>query len=630
MNKRIALLATIFLVLPYIVYSIANFTLQETEKLSLQTNAADPDADSLITKYEAPLDDNGEWQTQYGDAGEYKTTITVTDGVTSVSKDVLITVTKKEASPLIESYSPEQDALSIKESESIKFIVMATDLNKDELSYEWRLDGEKSGDGEEFDYDTTYGDAGSHKISVSVSDGTTEAIRKWDVDVEDVDVEGLLDGIADITVNENDAVKLELPDFKKYGLAYSISDPVGNKNEWITGYSDAGTYKITVHAEGKGFSEDKNVKVVVNDVDRPLAFNEIGNRIVNENDELKIILDADDPDGDEVTYSADNMPDGAALNGSVFTWKPSYDSVKREGFLDRMLNQFGILSKSYYVQFTASSKDKKIIHNVIITVNDVNRPPELEDIEPIAINEGDDLKIAPRAYDLDGDNVKLSYSGFMDTDSYKSNFGDAGDYSVKVTASDGSLETSKFADVRIEQVNRPPVFGAINDIKAKEGDSIAILLNANDPDGDEITYSIDNPPDGSSLEGNAFLWTPDFSAAAKGEAVKIDLVFVANDGESETRQIAKSEITDNNRPPNIINASKTVVARVNKPVLMFVKAIDEDEDDLSYTWNFGFLQKYKATSLHQRIFTTRGSKVVKVIVSDGIDEIEQTINVNVI
>ena len=63
---------------------------------------------------------------------------------------------------------------------------------------------------------------------------------------------------------------------------------------------------------------------------------------------------------------------------------------------------------------------------------------------------------------------------------------------------------------------------------------------------------------------------------------------------------------------------------------MFVKAADDDGDELAYTWNFGILEKYKATSNHQRIFTSKGLKIVKVTVSDGIDEAEQTINVNVV
>src|SRR3989338_1836560 len=469
MNKRVALLVTIFLVLPSIVFSITIFTVQETEKVSLQANVTDPDFDNLMTTYTSPLNESGEWQTNYGDAGEYTATVTVSDGAISVSKDMLIVVEKKEESPKIDSFTPKQDVLDIKEAESIDFKVSASDLNKDELSYEWFLDDKKVKDSQEYTYDTTYNDDGSHEIRVEISDGTATISNEWTVNVENVDVEELLNGIGDVTANENEVVKLRLPNFEKYGLSYSISEPLGSKNEWKTGYDDAGTYKIKVHAEGKGFNDDKTVKVVVNDVDRTLIFDSIGNKVLNENEELVITLNANDPDGDEITYSANNMPNGAEFEGNVFTWKTSYDTVKKGGFVDRVIDKFRILSKSFYIQFSASSKDKKLVQNVIITVKDADRAPVLEDMEPITINEGDTLKIAPKAYDLDGDKVKLSYSGFISTDTFKSGFDDAGTYYVKVTASDGLLETSKFVQINISQSNRAPAFGKIQEVKAKEG-----------------------------------------------------------------------------------------------------------------------------------------------------------------
>ncbi len=631
MNKGVALLLIIFLIVPYSVFSIATFAVQETEKISLQPNVTDPDADNLITTYAPPLNENGEWQTSYGDAGEYKATVTVSDGITSVSEDVLIIVKKKEESPKIDSYAPKEDVLGIKETESIGFEVSASDLNKDDLSYKWLLDAKAAKDGLKFSYDTTYNDAGAHKLSVVVSDGTASASREWEINVENVDVERLLDEIKDvIAINENDAVRLELPDFEKYGLAYAISEPIGNNNEWKTNYEDAGSYDIKLHVEGKGFSEDKIVNVIVNDVDRPLTFDKIGNKIINENEELAITLSANDPDGDKINFSVNNLPEGATIERNVFTWEPSHDAVRKEGFVDIVMDKFRVLSKSFYVQFVASARDKNLVQNVIITVKDINRAPVIENIGTITINEGETLKIVPNAYDLDGDKISVSYSGFIDTDTFESGFDDAGTYFVKITASDGLLETSKFVQINILESNRAPVFGKIEEVKAKEGDSIAILLNANDPDGNEISFSVDNPPEGSSLKGNAFFWSPNFNVAAKKETRNFDLVFVANDGKTETRQIAKVEISDKNRAPKIIDATKSVAANANKPVLMFVKAVDEDGDELTYIWNFGIFQKYKATSSHQRTFTSRGAKVVKVIVSDGTDKLEQTINVNVI
>jgi len=648
MNKRILLLLIIFLIFPSLVFSIKTFVIQETEKLSLKVNATDPDADKLAITYSPPLNENGEWQTNYGDAGEYKATITVSDGIKSASNDVLIIVNKKEESPKIESFIPTQDTLNVNETESIDFRVLASDVNKDTLAYQWLLDGKKANDGQEFTYRTTYSDAGMHFVSAVVSDGTENVSKEWKVNVEKIDVQGLLDSIPDAMANENDVVSLKLPDFEKYGLIYTISEPIGNKNEWRTTYNDDGTYNVRVHAEGKGFSGDKIVKVIVNDIDRPPIFQPLENKIVNEDEELKIILNATDPDGDEITYSANNLPEGATLDGNIFAWKPSYDTVKKEGVVNLLMNSFGILSKSFYIQFAASSKskkirdfldtenpkdfpvDKKIVQNVIITVKDVNRAPVVEDMEPMAINEGDTLRISPKAYDPDGDKVRLSYSGFVSKDTYNSKIGDAGTYNVKVTASDGKLETSKFVEVNIKHVNRAPVFEKIKDIKASEGDSIAVLLNAHDPDGDEINYSIDNPPEGSSIKGNSFLWTPKLHILNKAETKKYGLVFAVSDGKAETRQIANIELHYKNRVPRIINATTSVIAKVDEPVIMSVKAADEDGDDLTYMWKFGLFESYKATPIHQRIFTSQGTKVVKVVVSDGIDSIEQVIYVTVV
>ena len=64
---------------------------------------------------------------------------------------------------------------------------------------------------------------------------------------------------------------------------------------------------------------------------------------------------------------------------------------------------------------------------------------------------------------------------------------------------------------------------------------------------------------------------------------------LVSDGKAVTSQTAIVYVTDRNRIPKIINASKSVIGKINEPVLMFVKAIDEDGDELTYTWDFGLL-----------------------------------------
>ena len=627
MRRSIILLVIIFLAFfPYIVHSVSTFVITETEKLKVEPKAFDPDNDNLTINYAPPLDENGEWQTAYGDAGIYDSEISVSDGKSAASEPIEIIVKRKEEPPKISLYAPE-NPIHAAEGSIIFFNVSASDLNNDELSYEWYLDGEKSAEGLNFAYQASYNEAGTHKVKIIVSDGLYDASTEWEVIIEDVDVQKILDSIPDVAVDEGQIARLKLPDFGYYGLAYSISDPIGNDNEWQTSYDDEGSYNIRVTAEGRGFKGSANVEVTVNNVVRPPVFEMIDNVVVNENQQVKITLKAEDPDGDKIYYSAKNLPQGAKFDGNEFTWVPDFDTVKKSGFVDYMIDKLKALNKNFYVQFIATSNDKSVVSNVVITVKDVNRAPVLEDFSPINVKEGGTIKILPNAYDLDGDAIKLAYSGFMASGTYSANFNDAGTHEVKVTANDGSLETTKIVQIMVNNTNRAPILEKIPERKVKEGEEVVILLDSYDPDGDNLTYSIENPPDGYNLNENVFTWTPSYSTAGRNEIKKFDIVFAVGDGRLAAKQIAKIQVGDKNRAPKVANATNTVFADVNAPVYMFVNAADPDGDSLSYVWDFGLLEKYHASDKHQRTFSTPGEKQVKVTVSDGIDKVEQGISV---
>ena len=528
---------------------------------------------------------------------------------------------------IIDFYSPQEDNVMIDESQAVDFRIMASDLNNDILAYEWLLNGKKVSETQEFSFSPSYADSGSYKVIVFVSDNLHRVSREWNLEVSDVDIENILNDIPDVTVNENEIVSLNLPDFAKYGLSYSVSEPIGSDNEWQTDYDDAGTYKVVVHAEGKGFREDENVNVTVNNLDRPPAFDEVPNQFIDENQELQIELSASDPDGDDTEFSVENMPHDATLAGDIFIWRPDFDTVRKAGFVDYFVENFKPLTETSYLKFKASSGENEVVRNVIITVKDVNRPPVIESMLPITIREGESFELKPDVYDLDGDKLDLEYSGLTDKSTYNSDYDDAGIHTVTVTASDGISEASKDFTIIINETNRAPILNKIADQNANEGDSVAIVMDAYDPDGDSLSYAIENPPEDFNLRHNVFEWTPSYASAAKGQTRRYDLIMLVSDGKSVSSQAAAVYVSDKNRAPRIINASKSVIGSVNSPVLMYVNAVDDDGDQLAYTWSFGLLEKYQATASHQRVFTTPGSKVVKVAVSDGTDEVEQVINV---
>jgi len=628
MRNKLALIIFIALLVPLLVSSVSTFVYREKDLVKIEPQVSDPDNDAITVDYEYPLNQSGEWQTDYGDAGKYKSKITVSDGKASDSSDIVIVVEKKEENPTIDFSKPGEENLQMDEGQIINFQIKATDLNKDELEYKWSVNDKKESEGEFFNFEPDYKSSGNYVIHVEVSDGTTTIRKYWNIEVRNVGLESMMANISDVVANENDIVSLNIPDFKKYGLEYSISEPIGNNNLWKTGYNDEGTYTVNVRAEGKGFKKDISVNIEIRNTDRTPVFEEIENKVIWETDELKIFLEASDPDNEPVSFSAEKMPPNSKLEGNVFTWKPGYDAVKKNTFVDKVLDKLGTLTKTYYLKFIASANGKDVVHNVIISVKDVNRAPVIQDIAEITVNEGETIKLDPYIFDPDNDKFTVSYSNFMASETYQTSFNDAGSHVTTVTAYDGSLSSSKNIQVNVLPTNRPPIFGTIADISANEGDDISIILSAREPDNDHIIFYLENAPENAKVEGNVFTWKPGYDLVNEGQKT-LQLVLVASDGKSEAKQIVNANIMNKNREPIILNATGSQTARIGTPTKLFVDATDPDGDKLTYTWDFGILDKYEGDSSIQRIFTSLGIKEVTITVSDGKDSVEHKMAISV-
>ena len=243
---------------------------EETELISLEPEANDPDADTLQYTYTSPLDEDGEWQTDYGDAGEYTVTVTVSDGELTNSREVLLIVNKKEEAPTINRFSPEQTEIEIMETESVDFSVSANDLNDDPLSYSWKLDGESVSDSTSFDYESDYDDSGAHTVKLDISDQTSTVTQLWSLSVENVNREPILEEIEDISVQETDTITIEPEATDPDGdeITFTISEPIGDDGVWETDYDSAGEYSVTVTASDGTDEVSQEVSVDVANVNR--------------------------------------------------------------------------------------------------------------------------------------------------------------------------------------------------------------------------------------------------------------------------------------------------------------------------------------------------------------------------
>ncbi len=250
---------------------------QETELVSLKPVASDPDADKLEFTYSTPLDEEGKWQTTYGDKGEYTVTISASDGELTSSKDALLIVNKKEEVPKIDSAIPKEVAQETDENTEIEFKVSASDLNKDPLTYVWKIDGEEASKTNSFKYMADYASAGSHTVKVDISDGANTVSMLWSVTVNNVDRAPVLKVIPDVTVKEGEMVSLspDATDPDGDEVTYKIAEPVGDSGEWKTTYDDSGVYNVEITASDGELEDSQTVKVTVINVNRPPVIDNI-------------------------------------------------------------------------------------------------------------------------------------------------------------------------------------------------------------------------------------------------------------------------------------------------------------------------------------------------------------------
>lgn len=127
------------------------------------------------------------------------------------------------------------------------------------------------------------------------------------------------------------------------------------------------------------------------------VLDQIGNKTVNEGQLLEFTINAEDPDGDDLTYSAANLPPGATFNSQTrtFSWTPNFN---QKGNYDN-------------IEFTVTDNGSPMgldAELITITVGDINRTPEFDLADPKEVNENENLSFTVSASDPDGDNFILS------------------------------------------------------------------------------------------------------------------------------------------------------------------------------------------------------------------------------
>jgi hypothetical protein len=272
---------------------------------------------------------------------------------------------------------------------------------------------------------------------------------------------------------------------------------------------------------------------------------------------------ASDPDGDTLTFSIVNAPDWATFDASS-----------------------GLLSG------TPGDVDTGVYSEIVISVSDGNAsdslPPfsitvssgqTIENSAPVItgtpashVQEDSAYVFEPSASDPDGDSLTFAISNRPAWAAFNGNTGrlsgtpvnaDVGTYAnISITVSDGSASTSigPFS-ITVNNTNDAPSISGAPAASVDEGDLYLFEPSANDPDGDSLTFSIQNRPAWASFDSRngRLSGTP-----GTGDAGTYDNILISVSDGSETASLSQFSISVNSTAPNLGSATLSWSAPVSR------------------------------------------------------------------
>ncbi len=346
----------------------------------------------------------------------------VTQNVTSPTTDTSSTTRPNRAG--IDATFVEGDVVQIRRD-------AAVDPDGGELRYTYSAPLNAQGR-----WETRVGDAGIYELTITASDGRLISTRTVVVEVLPLNLPPVIENFVDITVNEGETIRLNPtvtdPDGDDVTLTYSGFMTSDTRQ---TSYDDAGVYEVTLTADDGTAQTTQTITVTVLNVNRAPVITQLQATDVVEGELAIVSIVAEDPDGDQLTYTY-----GEPFNAEG-TWRTSVGDAG-----------------DYSIPVTVSDGEDSVTQTVSFTVTPANNPPVIENFGDITVNEGETIVFNPTVTDPDGDEVSYFYSGYMTSNTRETTYGDAGEYRVTLTATDGVASTTQTVSVTVIKVNRPPVF----------------------------------------------------------------------------------------------------------------------------------------------------------------------------
>jgi len=429
----------------------------------------------------------------------------VSDGDTTIISNLVnLSVIAVNDAPTIETI----ENIQIIEGGNVSIVPSAFDIEGDNISFYFSYPLSEEGK-----WSAKKGDAGEYEIEVIASDGELIASTNFTLTV----VPLLL--INEIFPSENGFVEIYNPYNKIFsfdgfsiegenGYAYNLSGTIGEEERYLIDEIDLSNEEIlTLKYKG----------IEVNRVD-------YANRIIT----------------GLIPWSGENQSVGRIPDGSD-NWEIL------ETPTPGLSNEADMISPEI-ILISPSEDDLFYERNVEFGFNVSDNSDEVD------------------CYFYVGENGNLSFveNKIVETkngtseENFEFDFLKDGNYSWNVECRDSrnsayGVETNFYVDVP-----ESPVLNPIGNKAVVEGEKLEFEVNAIDPEGDEIFYSVNGLPAGASFENKIFSWTPNYEQAGN-----YALEFIVSDVNSSSSEEINVNVLNQKEPPQFSDSSQCLEKNSN-------------------------------------------------------------------
>ena len=277
---------------------------------------------------------------------------------------------------------------------------------------------------------------GTETIYFTATDAEGNSARSNNIILQVLNVNNppVLSPIPDITASEGELIAISPEPYVEETdadpITYSFTAPFDANGQWQTDFHDGDggsrTYTVTVTAVDKDGSTSREVKVIVNNVNRAPVIQPMQDIAGNENELVRIEPQVTDEDEEpvEIWYSG---PFGT--NG---IWLPGYNDAG-----------------AYDVFVYASDNIDTVSEQVRVIIQNVNRAPEASlSLSSYSLEPNQECQLTLNASDSDNDNmtfsikkdgVQIASGTIIDTYTMPVSFTAIGDHSVEATVTDNGI-----------------------------------------------------------------------------------------------------------------------------------------------------------------------------------------------